>query len=164
MGAISCFFSGAVPDHTKALRRAFRRRDPEVLDQLIKTVRAVPPEIIETMLELLYEAGDRAIFNLPSLQRREAYERVARAYPGHHVEMDVEGNIIVMPPAGLRGGSIESELNFQVGIWNHKTKLGKVFSSQTVFRFPNGAYRMPDTAWMPINEPRSGGWGSSAEC
>jgi Uma2 family endonuclease len=104
------------------------------------------------MLELLQEAGDRAIFSFPSLQRSEAYERVARAYPDHHVEMDSRGNIIVMPPVSLSGGSRESELNFQVQAWNRKTKLGKVFSSQTVFRLPNGAYRMPDTAWLPIQE------------
>ena len=104
------------------------------------------------MLEVLQEAGDRAIFNLPSLRRRDAFERVARAYPKHHVEMDSQGNIIVMPPVSLSGGSRESELNFQVQAWNRQSKLGKVFSSQSVFRLPNGAYRMPDTAWMPVGE------------
>lgn len=101
------------------------------------------------MLNLLREARDRAIFNLPSLQRREAYECVARAYPEHHVEMDSEGNIVVMPPVSLSGGSSESELNFQVQAWNRDTKLGKVFSSQSVFRLPNGAYRMPDRPGCP---------------
>ena len=104
------------------------------------------------MLEILQEAGNRAIFNLASLQPAEAYERVARAYPEHHVEMDSKGNVIVMPPVSLSGGSGESELNFQLQAWNRMTKLGKVFSSQSVFRLPNGAYRMPDCAWMPINE------------
>lgn len=35
-----------------------------------------------------------------------------------------------------------------MNIWNRKTKLGKVFSSSTCFRLPNGANRSPDAAWI----------------
>ena len=35
MGAITCFFSAVASDDPKALARALRRRDPEVLDRLI---------------------------------------------------------------------------------------------------------------------------------
>lgn len=106
------------------------------------------------MLELLQRAGDRAIFNLPMRDREEAYEDAARLYPGYQVEMDHAGNIKIMLPIGAEGGGQEAEALIQVGIWNKQTLLGKVFSSQTVFRLPSGAKLMADAGWMPMAEWR----------
>jgi len=106
------------------------------------------------MLELLQQAGDRAIFNLPSRDREDAYEHAARLYPGYQVEMDHAGNIKIMLPIGPEGGGQEAEAIIQLGIWNKQTQLGKVFSSQTVFRLPNGSKLMPDVAWMPADQWR----------
>jgi Uma2 family endonuclease len=66
--------------------------------------------------------------------------------------MDAQGNIIVMPPVSLEGGVRESEVSYQLSAWNRRTNLGEVFSPKSVFRLPNGAYRMPDGSWMPIEE------------
>ena len=35
-----------------------------------------------------------------------------------------------------------------MGIWNEKTQLGVVFSSQTIFSLPGGGDRAPDVAWV----------------
>lgn len=63
-------------------------------------------------------------------------------------EMTAEEDLIVMPPVGGVSGNRESDLNADVQIWNRRSQLGRVFSSSTVFRLPNGAKRSPDVAWV----------------
>ena len=53
-----------------------------------------------------------------------------------------------MPPVGAISGNRESDFNGYVWLWNLQTKLGKVFSSSTVFTLPNGGKRSPDVAWI----------------
>jgi RNA polymerase sigma-70 factor (ECF subfamily) len=53
MGAITCFFSAVVSDDTKALARALRKRDPDVLDRLIEQYQ------YRLFRYLLYICGDR---------------------------------------------------------------------------------------------------------
>jgi Uma2 family endonuclease len=35
-------------------------------------------------------------------------------------------------------------------LWNRQTKLGKVFSSSTIFHLPKGGDRSPDAAWVKL--------------
>ncbi|OUC14357.1 MAG: hypothetical protein B0A82_12795 [Alkalinema sp. CACIAM 70d] len=63
-------------------------------------------------------------------------------------EMTAQGDLIVMSPVGGVSGDREMWLGAQVWNWNNATKLGKVFSSSTIFRLPNGAKRSPDVAWI----------------
>ncbi|MBD2389796.1 Uma2 family endonuclease [Aphanizomenon flos-aquae NRERC-008] len=67
------------------------------------------------------------------------------------LEQTAKGELIIMPPVGAISGNRESEFNADVVIWNRQTKLGKVFSSSTVFTLPNGGKRSPDVAWI-VNE------------
>jgi len=53
-----------------------------------------------------------------------------------------------MPPVGAISGNRESDLNADLVIWNRQTKLGKVFSSSTIFTLPKGGKRSPDVAWI----------------
>jgi Uma2 family endonuclease len=53
-----------------------------------------------------------------------------------------------MPPVGGLSGNRESNLIGELWLWNRQTKLGKVFSSSTIFTLPNGAKRSPDVAWV----------------
>ena len=53
-----------------------------------------------------------------------------------------------MPPVGAISGNREADLNADLVIWNRQTKLGKVFSSSTIFTLPNSAKRSPDVAWI----------------
>lgn len=64
------------------------------------------------------------------------------------LEETAQGELIVMPPVGAISGNRESDLNGLVWLWNRQTKLGKVFSSSTIFRLPNGGKRSPDVAWI----------------
>ena len=55
-----------------------------------------------------------------------------------------------MPPVGAESGYKEADLITNLNIWNRRMKLGKVFSSSTCFRLPNGALRSPDAAWISL--------------
>ncbi len=55
-----------------------------------------------------------------------------------------------MAPVGGYSGNQEFELSLDLGLWNRKTELGKVFSSSTIFRLPNGSDRSPDLAWVEL--------------
>ncbi|NET00045.1 MAG: Uma2 family endonuclease [Sphaerospermopsis sp. SIO1G2] len=64
------------------------------------------------------------------------------------LEETAKGELIIMPPVGGISGNRESEFNGYVWLWNLQTKLGKVFSSSTIFTLPNGGKRSPDVAWI----------------
>jgi Uma2 family endonuclease len=64
------------------------------------------------------------------------------------LEQTAKGELIIMPPVGAISGNRESDFNGYIWLWNLQTKLGKVFSSSTVFTLPNGGKRSPDVAWI----------------
>ena len=64
------------------------------------------------------------------------------------LEQTAQGELIIMPPVGAISGNREADLNADLVIWNRQTKLGKVFSSSTIFTLPNSAKRSPDVAWI----------------
>ena len=64
------------------------------------------------------------------------------------LEQTAQGELIIMPPIGAISGNREADLNADLVIWNRQTKLGKIFSSSTIFTLPNGAKRSPDVAWI----------------
>ena len=64
------------------------------------------------------------------------------------LERMAQGELIIMPPVGGLSGNRESNLIGELWLWNRQTKLGKVFSSSTIFTLPNGAKRSPDVAWV----------------
>ena len=66
------------------------------------------------------------------------------------MERSSTGDLIIMPPVGGESGAKEAEYIIDLGIWNRQTKLGKVFSSSTVFKLPNGGDRSPDAAWVKL--------------
>ncbi|MEM9217476.1 MAG: Uma2 family endonuclease [Cyanobacteria bacterium P01_F01_bin.150] len=71
--------------------------------------------------------------------------------PDLNVECDADGALVVMPPVGGESGNREIEFGADLIFWNRRTKLGKVFSSSTIFRLPNGGRRSPDAAWVELS-------------
>ncbi|MGF1601335.1 MAG: Uma2 family endonuclease [Thermosynechococcaceae cyanobacterium] len=63
-------------------------------------------------------------------------------------ERNMRGELIIMPPIGGETGHRNFELSVEFGLWNRKTNLGIGFDSSTCFKFPNGADRSPDVAWI----------------
>lgn len=64
------------------------------------------------------------------------------------LERNARGELIIVSPVGGEGGSQEAGLITDVELWNRQARLGKVFSSSTIFHLPNSADRSPDVAWV----------------
>ena len=71
--------------------------------------------------------------------------------PDLNIERSAKGVLIFMVPVGGEGGSWEADYIIDVGNWNRQTKLGKVFSSSTLFKLPGGGDRAPDAAWVELS-------------
>lgn len=67
------------------------------------------------------------------------------------LERTTKGVLIVMPPVGGESGNRELEFGIDLGIWNRSSKLGKVFSSSTIFKLPGGGDRSPDASWVELS-------------
>ncbi|MDJ0582419.1 Uma2 family endonuclease [Crocosphaera sp.] len=78
----------------------------------------------------------------------EEFYQLCQVNPELPLELSRDGELIIMSPVGGETGNKEADLNFQVSLWNYKSKLGLVFSSSTVFDLPNGGKRSPDVAWI----------------
>lgn len=84
---------------------------------------------------------------LPRVSESE-FEEICRKNPDLRIELDKNGNLLVMPPVSLGSGNFEIEAGADLVIWNRQAGLGMVFSSQTMFSLPDGAKRMADVAWV----------------
>ena len=78
----------------------------------------------------------------------EQFYQLCQTNEYYRLEQTAKGELLIMPPVGAISGNRESDLNADVVIWNRQTKLGKVFSSSTIFSLPNGGRRSPDVAWI----------------
>lgn len=71
--------------------------------------------------------------------------------PELSIERSAKGILVVMPLVGGDDSNRQVEFGTDLGIWNRQTQLGKVFSSSTIFRLPNGGSRSPDAAWIELS-------------
>jgi Uma2 family endonuclease len=76
-------------------------------------------------------------------------EILSRDNPDARLETNSIGQLIFMSPTGGESGKRNTNLIFQVELWNRESKLGKVFDSSTGFRLSNDAIRSPDVSWIP---------------
>ena len=67
------------------------------------------------------------------------------------MELTANRELIIMPPAGLEGGSQELEISSQVLIWTKQDGTGRAFGPTAGYTLPNGAVRAPDASWMPLS-------------
>jgi Uma2 family endonuclease len=81
----------------------------------------------------------------------EEFEKLCQDNPERSLELTANGELVVMPPVGGESGNFELELGGELFVWNRQTRLGKIFSSSTVFVLPNGAQRSPDAAWVELS-------------
>ena len=64
------------------------------------------------------------------------------------VEREVDGEILVMSPAGNRTGRRNAAIISALDTWAHRDGRGYVFDSSTGFSLPDGSVRSPDAAWI----------------
>lgn len=84
----------------------------------------------------------------PQRMTDEEFYAFCRENPELKIEQDKYGNVIVMPPVSPESGNHESEIGIDLGLWNRRSKLGRTFSSSTMFTLPDGSKRMPDASWI----------------
>ncbi|MGB6166153.1 MAG: Uma2 family endonuclease [Geitlerinemataceae cyanobacterium] len=71
--------------------------------------------------------------------------------PDIPLERTAKGVLLIMSPVGGESGNREMEFGADLTVWNRQTKLGKVFSSSTIFKLPSGGSRSPDAAWVELS-------------
>lgn len=89
--------------------------------------------------------------HIPSREQFTDEELVAfcLSNPDLMVERDEFGQIFInMSPTHLLTSSNNSELNTEIGIWNRRTKAGKVIDSNGGFFLADRSMRAPDVAWI----------------
>lgn len=64
------------------------------------------------------------------------------------IERDENGQILIMPPAGLESDSHSVDVAAELHNWNRTHKAGIVFGSSAGFTLPDKSVRSPDAAWM----------------
>ena len=93
----------------------------------------------------------RVVLNLETVGfTDEQFAHLCQANQDWHLERTAKGELVIMPPVGGLSGNREADLITDLNLWNRQTGLGKVFSSGTIFRLPNGGDRSPDAAWVSL--------------
>ena len=64
------------------------------------------------------------------------------------IERTAEGELEIMPPAGLYTGSKELDIAAQIRYWARRDGSGIAFGPSAGFTLPNGAVRAPDASWI----------------
>jgi Uma2 family endonuclease len=80
----------------------------------------------------------------------EQFDRLCELNPDLRLEINRDGELIVMPPTGGDTGERNSNLNADIVIWNRQTALGRVFDSSTGYNFTaiGGKNPSPDVSWV----------------
>ncbi|MFY9608473.1 MAG: Uma2 family endonuclease [Blastocatellia bacterium] len=78
----------------------------------------------------------------------EAFLELCNRNEEFRIEMNSDGDLIVMSPTGSKTGERNFSLTVQFGAWVEEDGTGVGFDSSTMFKLPNGARRSPDVAWI----------------
>jgi Uma2 family endonuclease len=81
---------------------------------------------------------------------REQFYQLCGANPDIKLERTAKGELVVMPPTGGESGSRNRRFTQRLGVWTDENGTGEAFDSSTMFQLPNGAFRSPDAAWIPL--------------
>jgi Uma2 family endonuclease len=83
----------------------------------------------------------------------EQFEKLCRENPELRIELTSRGELIIMPPTGMKTGWRNSKLTQRLGEWTERDGSGLSFDSSTLFTLPDGSKRSPDASWI-----RGGKW------
>jgi Uma2 family endonuclease len=103
------------------------------------------------MQVVLPENATRASFELSGEDRPlndEEFFDFCMRNPDLRIERLPNGEIVIMPPAGLETGYQNNEISRQLGNWALNDRRGVAFDSNTEFILASGAAFAPDAAWV----------------
>ena len=78
----------------------------------------------------------------------DEYYDFCQINPDLRIERTAEGDILIMPPAGIESGFRNSELTGQLRDWARKDGRGLAFDSSAEYILPSGAAYSPDASWV----------------
>ncbi|ELR98536.1 Uma2 family endonuclease [Gloeocapsa sp. PCC 73106] len=78
----------------------------------------------------------------------EDFKQLCVANPDVKLELNSQGELIVMSPTGGESGIRNNKLTMRLGIWTEQEGTGVSFDSSTMFQLPNSAFRSPDASWI----------------
>ncbi|HXG20809.1 MAG TPA: Uma2 family endonuclease [Methylomirabilota bacterium] len=78
----------------------------------------------------------------------EQFLRLCQENPDLRIEMNARGELVIMPPTGMKAGIWNNRLSFHLEGWTRQSEAGFAFDSSTMFTLPNGAKRSPDASWI----------------
>jgi len=78
----------------------------------------------------------------------EQFLRLGQENPEMRLELNAQGELVIMPPTGSKTGLRNSALNYALVAWSKTDGTGVAFASSTLFALPNGARRSPDASWV----------------
>lgn len=79
------------------------------------------------------------------------FQQLCKANPNTKLELNAQGELIIMSPTGGESGIRNHKLTMRLGIWTENDATGVAFDSSTMFQLPNGAFRSPDAAWLRLS-------------
>lgn len=78
----------------------------------------------------------------------EQFLRLCAENPEMQLELNAQGELVIMPPTGSKTGLRNGELSSALTVWAKADGTGVAFDSSTLFALPNGARRSPDASWI----------------
>ncbi len=94
------------------------------------------------------EVEDQIIMHKDPRCARQHFDELVRQNPDLRIELQGDGRIIVMAPAGLESDYETTEIAAQLSLWAKKDGRGKVFGSSSGWNLPDGSTLSPDAAWI----------------
>jgi Uma2 family endonuclease len=78
----------------------------------------------------------------------EQFLRLCAENPEMQLELNAQGELVIMPPTGSKTGLRNNELSYTLTDWAKTDGTGLTFDSSSLFALPNGARRSPDASWI----------------
>ena len=78
----------------------------------------------------------------------EQFEKLCQDNPDLRIELTSRGELIIMPPTGMKTGWRNSKITGRLLEWTEKDGSGLSFDSSTLFTLPDGSKRSPDASWI----------------
>lgn len=95
------------------------------------------------------EVEDRIIMHKNPQEARRCFDELVAANPDLRIELQGDGTIIVMAPAGGESDYQSTEVSTQLSLWAKKDGRGKAFGATLGCNLPDGSTLSPDAAWIP---------------
>jgi Uma2 family endonuclease len=78
----------------------------------------------------------------------DEYYKFCMANPDLRLERTAQGEIVIVPPAGLESDYRNTTVLEQLAPWARRDRRGKAFGASAEFILPTGAALSPDAAWV----------------